>query len=242
MTDQRRIPLWAVALAAAVVLTGVIGLILLLGNDDQPDAQPTEPTASQTPDATEPTAPDETTTPTVSGEEWTSVDVAGITLPVSEQAGPHDLSDGRAQDFEQTELGAVMAAVHLVPRLSGFATPAVFEPTIEEQVVAGENAQRLLTAAQTEYAAAVDAQGRDDPRAAGTVRGYRVLSYSDAAATVELWTEAQGPDGTVRIASEVDLIWDGQWKVQAPPDGDWATVAGELPDTTSFTEFPEGVR
>lgn len=250
--DDDQVPMRSAALVAVVFLLAVVGAILWFTRDGDPGPAPTAaPTVSEPSGTVGPLPPGPTTEPStelgpsevIPG--WSSTEVAGITLPVSTEAGPHDLSDGRARDFERTELGAVMAATHLVYFSTGYAGPEVYEPTIEEQVVAGDNQQRLLAAAQAAYDQGVRDQGRDDPRGSAVLRGYRVTSYTEDAASVEVWSEGPAAAGRVRIGTTVDLAWrDGRWMILPPPDGQWSQRVRELTATTTeqFTEFPPEVR
>ena len=58
------------------------------------------------------------------------------------------------------------------------------------------------------------------------VAGLRVDSYADGVASLRLLIEAPGRDGGVdRAAAVVQVVWsDGDWRLVAPPRGDWSTV------------------
>ena len=66
----------------------------------------------------------------------------GHDLPESLSAGPARHTDGRAEGFARSQLGAALAAVHISHRIDPPRT-RVFEPTIREQVV-GPDAGKLL--------------------------------------------------------------------------------------------------
>lgn len=251
--DDDQVPVRSAALVAVILLLAVVGAVLWFTRAGDP--VPASSAASTSTEAstagepmgapTSPTSPSSDLGPSEVIPGWSSVEVAGITLPVSTEAGPHDLSGGRARDFEHTELGAVMAAVHLVYFSNGYAGPEVYEPTIAEQVVDGDNQQRLLAVAQAAYDQGVRNQGRDDPRGSAVLRGYRVTSYTDDAASVEVWSEGPASSGRVRIGTTVDLVWrDGRWMILPPPDGQWSERVRELTRATTeqFTEFPPEVR
>lgn len=244
--DNDQVPARAAAVVAIVVALAAVGAVLWFTRDKDPTPDPTTPVTQTASSAT--ATPTDIRTPTETGpseivDGWSVTEVAGITLPVSIEAGPYELSDGRSRGFAPSELGAVMAALHLISRTGGYATPAVFEPTIAEQVVAGDDQQRLLAVAQAAYDQGVRDQGRGDPRGSATARGYRVVVYSDDASTVELWTEASGPNGQVRIGTTVEVVWnESDWTLVPPRDGAWTTQARELALTGQFVEFPPEVR
>lgn len=155
--------------------------------------------------------------------------VVGLDLPVSAQAGPRDLTDGRARGFARSPAGAVFAALHLVVRTSPHCGPAVWTPTLRDQVV-GPDSEAYATAVRDGYETARARTGRPYGGPLGriyaAVIGVRIDAYSATAASLRLLVEAPGPDGEVaRAATVVQVAWvGGDWRLIAPPLGDWATV------------------
>ena len=44
---------------------------------------------------------------------------------------------------------------------------------------------------------------------------------------------------TVRASVKMEAVWDGgDWKVVAPPGGDWGNSAAELSSLAGYTAFP----
>ncbi|MDG4833027.1 hypothetical protein O7627_27520 [Solwaraspora sp. WMMD1047] len=163
---------------------------------------------------------------------WTAV--AGLPLPVSATVGPRDLSGGRARGFAIGQAGAMLAVVHLVVRTSPQVGPAVFGPTLREQVV-GPDAASYAEAVHGDYEAQREQlllpPGEPLGRIYGSITGLRVDSYSDDAASLRLLIEAPGRDGGIeRAATVVQVAWSGgDWKLVAPPQGDWSTVRAPVP-------------
>ncbi|WP_344515449.1 hypothetical protein [Dactylosporangium maewongense] len=141
-------------------------------------------------------------------------------------------------------MGAVFAAAHISLRLSPQAGPAVFEPTLREQVV-GPDANRLLGNLEDEYQELRAQLGVTPGEPAGqlysTVTGYRIGSASPDAVEVGLLIEGPGQSGLARVALSVQMRWvDDDWALQAPSGGDWNTAAVLVPSTVGYTGFPAG--
>jgi hypothetical protein len=87
-------------------------------------------------------APPASSAPTVAplpdGLSWT--DVCGLRLPVSTRLGPRDQQHGLARGFAHEPGGAVLAALHLVARVSPQTGPDVFTTTLREQVTGPDTA------------------------------------------------------------------------------------------------------
>ncbi len=59
---------------------------------------------------------------------------------------------------------------------------------------------------------------------------YRFLAFTPAAATVDIVTEGPGSgSATVMTATRIEVVWQrGDWRVIAPPGGDWASSAAPV--------------
>jgi hypothetical protein len=66
------------------------------------------------------------------------------------------------------------------------------------------------------------------------------VAYTPADATVDIVTEGPGSGGTtVRTATRIEVVWlRGDWRVVAPPGGDWANSATVISSLTGYTTFP----
>ena len=73
-----------------------------------------------------------------------------------------------------------------------------------------------------------------------TEEAFRWVAWSPAAATVDLVSAAPGSQGvTVRATVRVQVTWSGgDWRVVAPPGGDWGNAAAELSSLSGYTLFP----
>ncbi len=149
----------------------------------------------------------------------------GMSLPTGPD-GPTDPGGPVATGFENTELGAAMAAAHLSVRIDPYAGPASFEPTITTQTFGGDPAA-LLGATRARYdTAAARARIRDGgpiPTSTGQIIGWSTDGWApDAPTTVHLLvTGADGTDTDYAIA----VVWvDGDYQLIDPTRADTFTT------------------
>jgi hypothetical protein len=167
----------------------------------------------------------------------------GVQLPTSAAAGPRDTAGGRAAGFARTPLGALLAAVNIAVRANPQWGPRIFTAVIRGQVT-GPDAAALLANCQAYYDQASQAAGVTGGRPLGGVdaaeQAFRWVAYTPAAAIVDLVSAGPGGQGTtVRASTQIQVIWDGRdWKVIAPPGGNWGNSATELPSLAGYTLFP----
>jgi hypothetical protein len=177
----------------------------------------------------------------LAGVKWTDFD--GVRLPSSPLAGPHHAAGGLARGFSDTPLGALLAAVNIAVRANAQWGPGVFGPTIRGQVT-GPDADALLAACQAGYDQAATAAGITGGAPLGNAsvaeRAFRWVAWSPAQASIDL--VSAGPDAngmTVMAVTRVQAAWDGaDWKVIAPPGGDWGNTAAPLASLAGYTVFP----
>ena len=167
----------------------------------------------------------------------------GIDLPVSPHDGPRHTRHGLAWGFTDTPRGALLAAVNIAVRTAAQWGPAVYQPTIRHQVT-GPDTTALLRADSSDYAAMRAAAhvrpGQPAGRGYAAEAAYRFLANSPAGATVDIVTE--GPGGgasTVTVATRIEVVWRrGDWRVVAPPGGDWGNSAAAISSLPGYTAFP----
>ena len=236
MTGVRRLILPAAAVAA--ILLGA-GLALAL----------TGPPASRSPAATAPASPagsgsaSQAQIPRVSlaSVRWSGF--YGVELPVSAQAGPYATRGGVATGFAHTPLGALLAAVNIGVRANAQWGPQIFTAVIRGQVT-GPDAAALLAGCRAAYDQAAQSEGVTGGQPLGTAvvteQAFRWITYTPAAAILDLVSAGPGANGgTVRASVQMEVVWDGgEWKVVAPPGGDWGNSAAELSSLTGYTAFP----
>jgi len=232
-------------LLAAAVVTALLGAGLVLGLTGRPGAGPGPgPVLGRRPSATvgAPVA----ATPQIphvglAGLRWR--DFHGVELPTSPAAGPHDTSGGLASGFADTPLGALLAALNIGVRANAQWGPAIFGPTIRDQVI-GADAPALLASCQSVYGQASQTAhvtgGQPLGKAYVTEEAFRWIAYTPADATVDLVSAGPGSQGeTVRAVTRVEVVWDGgDWRVIAPPGGDWGNSADQLSSLDGYTTFP----
>ena len=167
----------------------------------------------------------------------------GVELPVSAQAGPYDTSGGTAAGFAHSPLGALLAAVNIGVRANAQWGPRIFTTVIRGQVT-GPDAAALLAGCQAAYDQAAQSGQITGGQPLGTVdvteQAFRWITYTPAAAILDLVSAGPGANGaTVRASVQMDVVWDGgDWKVVAPPGGDWGNSAAELSSLAGYTVFP----
>ena len=164
----------------------------------------------------------------------------GIELPASAPAGPHHTSGGLASGFADTPGGALLAAVNIAVRTASEWGPAIFRPTIASQVT-GPAAAELLRADIRSYAQARrSSAGPSSHQAAASEEAYRFLSYAPGAAAIDLVTSGPGTDGTpILEVTLLRVIWRrGDWRLIAPPSGNWARASAQISSLAGYTIFP----
>jgi hypothetical protein len=157
-------------------------------------------------------------------------------LPESVTAGPRDTADGFASGFSDTPLGALLAALNIAPRSSWQFGPAVFQPVIEDQVTGQYRADLIVSDVQS-----WDAAGQQVPQYSTYARwiGFTGQSYTPRAATVNAVEGARTGTTVIDIATRMQLRWiDGDWKLVAPPGGNWDNTSTQVVSLTGYTLFP----
>ncbi|HEY7429966.1 MAG TPA: hypothetical protein VH641_04450 [Streptosporangiaceae bacterium] len=175
------------------------------------------------------------------GLSWMNFD--GMQLPVSATNGPRDIRGGLASEFADTPRGALLAAINIGVRTAAQWGTAIFRPTITRQVT-GPDAAALLRAETSTYAqlraAARVRSGHPAGRGYAAEAGYRFVTWSPASATVDVVTAGPTASGATALAStRVQILWQrGDWRVIAPPGGNWANAAIAISSLTGYTTFP----
>lgn len=230
-----RTRLLAAGLLACLVLVAVA--VIALGGDGDNDGQAT----TRSPSGEKSSKPGgENTLDTLTADEVTFNDVYGAQIP-SSPAGPAETANGRASGFTRSPAGAVLAAMHIFGRAETSPGPAVFEPTIKEQIV-GPDKDKLLANVQAGYAerAALDGvtPGGELPLAMEEGRrnrsglwAYRVDSFDESTAIANLLLRALIPGttspGYFNFALTVKWV-DDDWRLVAPLDGSFGGVGRQL--------------
>ena len=160
------------------------------------------------------------------------------------QDGPRDTRGGLASGFTDTPSGALLAAVNIAVRTAAQWGPPIYAPTITRQVT-GPDQAALLHSQASDYAplraAAHVRPGQPAGRGYAVEAAYRFAAYAPAGATVDVVTAGPGSDGTtVLAATRIEVIWRrGDWRVVAPPGGDWANSATAISSLTGYRIFPD---
>ncbi len=169
---------------------------------------------------------------------WTNFH--GIELPTSTAAGPRYTRNGLAIGFAHSQTGALLAAINIAVRTAAQWGPAIFRPTITHQVT-GPNSAALLRADTNAYAQLHGTSRTTDGHPASNThaveRAYRFVAYAPASAIVNVVTVGPGANGTpVLVMSRLHVVWlHGDWRLVAPPEGDWANAATAISSLAGYT-------
>ena len=230
------------AAAAAAVILGA-GLALALPAHTPARPGPAATATAGPADTTSTGGPGQPQVPRVSLASVRWSDFYGVELPVSAQAGPRELSGGTAAGFARTPLGALLAVVNIAVRANAQWGPPIFTPVIRGQVT-GPDAAALLAGCRAAYDQAARSAGVTGGQPLGTVQvteqAFRWVTWTPAAAIIELVSAGPGPQGTtVRASTQIQAVWaGGDWKVIAPPGGNWGNSATGLSSLHGYTAFP----
>jgi hypothetical protein len=228
---------WLVAVAAVLTTMVLASALSTRLGDRGPDGSGA-PTAPAGPvEGVEPPAPADTQLPSagpaaLGDVSWTST--CGVPLPVSQRYGPQRRDSEKVSGFARTPEGAVLAAMHLAVRTSPQAGPDMFVLTLAQQVTGPDAAaftEQVHTGYEQLHQRSAVPYGQPLCPIYGRFAGFALDSHSDTAASLRLLIEAPGPDGLPQLASAlVQLSWiDGDWRLVAPPTGDWSRVRTLLP-------------
>lgn len=160
--------------------------------------------------------------------EITWAEAGGMKLPVSRTNGPRVTADGLATGFAQSEAGAAVAACHLLVRTGATVDAQVFESTLAAQATGANVAalKRTVTAQRAQLASVTATS------AAGELAGYIVRTFDLTSGTAVVDVILSAPDLPADqrfLQVTVSLQWQkGDWRVVAPPRGDWASVSTPL--------------
>jgi hypothetical protein len=220
-TGRRGRLVLAAVVGLGVLLVVALVVVLARSSDDNAAAP------ADTPHQTEPA---EASVPAFRWDE-----VAGVRVPWSATHGPRIVEGGEASRYSRSEQGAALAAAQVLMRTSASAGSDVFLPAIATQVT-GPNTAAMKATLLQQYerlrVQAAVADGAPIPGADGLITGYRVAAYdADAGtATVDVVVDSAVLRTRGQLLSfAVSLLWAyDDWRVLAPPRGDWGAVATQL--------------
>lgn len=236
---------------AAAAVVGLACGALIFG-DDPSQAPTTTASPPGQPAGTAPPPPPSTPQPVASptgtaGQvsdpvpgDLTFTEVAGVRLPVSDTAGPSQAAGGLARGFTRTQVGAALAAAHILVRVHPEVGADVFGPTLDHQVVGDvEDVQALSGNVTDAYEQLLQqwpaTYGQPAGRLYLAIGGYRIDSITDTDAIVALLIEI--PDkggGSLLGATTVAMRWhQGDWALVAPAGGAFRDTS-VVEDTSGF--------
>ena len=158
--------------------------------------------------------------------EWSAL--GAIYAPSSEEHGPGtvDSDTGVRSCFSHTPEGALLASTNML--VSG-SDPQVLLDTIRARVMDGPGKDISIGNVQQRVAA------NDTTSVPVEVAGFRLLSYTEDKATVEVVLAAD--DGTEKVYSTTatDMVWhEGDWHFALQDDGSGGPVSGRVSDLSGY--------
>lgn len=204
----------------------------------RPKTATARPTARQVRPAGHPHSPDGGTSLAAAGQCLRWSDFHGIELSASPAAGPHHALGGLVSGFTDTPPGALLAAVNIAVRTAADWGPSIFRPTIANQVT-GRSSLALLRAALHDYAQA-SRSGRTPAQPAASQDACRFLAFTPATATIDLVTSGPATNSTpVLVMTTLRVLWlRGDWRLVAPPAGNWARASAQISSLAGYTILP----
>lgn len=134
----------------------------------------------------------------------------GIALPYSEENGPRTVDGlGPATGYSHDGAGALFAAAQLNAR-AVIAPNGDWEKVLTTQVLPGPELDTALARAATRDV------GVGPRRVSNQFAGYRIASYTDTTAAVELITRTKA--GVLQTSTTTVEWVDGDWKLRITPD------------------------
>lgn len=224
----------AAAVLALLVLVGVVITVLTVLDDDSPAArEPVSPSSSAEPTETS-TDPDasrcglsgleKSGTLTEPPADVTWELVGTIALPSTVGSGPGEASkSGVRYCYAHTPTGALLMAANIFAWNKAADPESVLATSIASGP--GHDAARALLREQS--------SGNAEDTSRFQISGFRLLSYTGAAAVVDL--VLQGSDGQL-VSMPIELAWEGgDWRLRLTASG--TLFNGQsLPDLTGY--FP----
>lgn len=209
---------WVLSAVLLGLVVVVAAIFIVRSLDDDGPAPTPSPTASSA--ASTPGGGDlPTTIPTAApqGVRWELF--RGAPVPVSDDYGPRDRGADTAAGFDRSPEGALVAAAQILKHAGYSAGRKSWEPTLQQQFVAGADRDTLLATLR----------GVDEPASSAAdlspLTGFIYHSYSPDTAVISLVHRGKSGD----FAVSTTVVWrDGDWRMVAPPGGAWTSVSRPL--------------
>ena len=226
--------------AVAVLLLIIVGILLFVwvGNDDESNAAPPAQTqaAMPTPSASL-AASDESvcgldatggTTLTAAPEDIEWEFIGGIAAPKSAEHGPGvvDEQTGVRSCYSYTPEGALLSLSNL---LAASGDPELLLRTTEAVALEGPGKDIDMERLQRR----VNSGSSTSPPV--KIEGFRLLSYNDDEATVEVVASGDSGSELVYITTSAVMEWhNGDWYIRYNDDGSSGPVEGQISDLSGY--------
>lgn len=163
--------------------------------------------------------------------EWEPI--RSLYVPTSEEHGPGvvDESTQVRSCFSRTPEGALLSAVSM---LGASADPELLVDTIQAR--GAESPGKTIALGQAQERASQN----DQTMPPMEVAGFRILSFSEDAASVEVVMSVD--DGTQDLyqTTSADMEWqDGDWKFKFGDDGSGGAVSSQVSDLSNYVKWDQ---
>lgn len=238
-------PTFIISAIAVVLLIGT-GIILFafLGNNEETEAAPPAQPETTSPSAAsaEPASAESvcgleatggtTLTSAPDDVEWEFL--GGIAAPKSGEHGPGivDEQTGVRSCYSHTPEGALLAAAN---QIAASGNPQLLLATTQQLALDGQGKTKTVQLIERR----IDSEDTSIPPV--EIEGFRLLSYQDARATVEL--VASGDSGTelLYFTTSLNMEWhQGDWYVRYNDDGSSGPVEGQVTDLDGYILWGPG--
>ncbi|MEX5638049.1 hypothetical protein AB1460_37335 [Parafrankia sp. FMc2] len=161
----------------------------------------------------------------------------GERIARSPSAGPSRLDNNLATGFTRTPLGAVVAGINIAGRADGSLGEPIYRPTIERQVI-GDGQVDLLRRVHRDGRPDVPATGEQTDGTGVGSHGFTLHAYTDDEATISYLLVATRGSQHKYAVYRLTVRWvDGDWKLLAPPNGDFGSVISTPTSLDGFQPF-----
>lgn len=163
--------------------------------------------------------------------EWEPI--RSLYIPVSDEHGPGVVDEATQVRtcFSRTPEGALFSAVSM---LGASADPELLVETIETRGADSPGKTIALGQAQER------ASQSDQTMPPMEVAGFRILSFSEDAASVEVVMSVDDGSQELYQTTSADMVWeDGDWKFKFGDDGSGGAVSAQVSDLSNYVKWDQ---
>ena len=232
----------AVVAAAIVIASAITATVVWVNHHTSHRAVPLRSSSVLPSDEELRNTPAAVSTEQLADIEWKELKTTGIWLPISSEAGPKHLSNIHS-GFAHTPLGAALAEIHISVLAGMYAGSDVFEPTIKTQLT-GVDKYKILAQVESDYQQELRSSGGrpGDAIAAPSLQlsGILIEHYDPGYSAIHLLVKRQKDGVTDYLDARFEVRWiNGDWKLVAPLNADWASTISTPQSINKYALLPE---